>query len=55
MEMVPITDDRMGQLAECAQRCGKDTAAALDLALAEYLAVVTFRKLSKAFRKAITS
>jgi len=38
MEMVPITDERMAQLSEYAKRCGKDTAAALDLALAEYLA-----------------
>jgi len=38
MEMVPITDERMAQLSEYAQRCGRDTAAALDAALAEYLA-----------------
>lgn len=38
MEMIPITDERMAQLAEFAQRRGQDTAAALDTALAEYLA-----------------
>lgn len=36
--MVPITAERMAQLEEYAHRRGQDTAAALDLALAEYLA-----------------
>ncbi len=35
--MVPITDERMVQLAEFAHRRGQDTAAALDAALADYL------------------
>lgn len=38
MEIVPITSWRMARLAEYAQRRGQDTAAALDIALAEYLA-----------------
>jgi predicted transcriptional regulator len=38
MEIVPITDWRIARLAEYAQRRGQDTAAALDIALAEYLA-----------------
>jgi hypothetical protein len=37
MEMVPITDERMAQLAEYAQRRGQDTAAALDTLLADSL------------------
>ena len=36
--MVPITDERMTQLAEFAHRRGQNTAAALDAALADFLA-----------------
>jgi predicted transcriptional regulator len=38
MEMIPITAERKAQLEEYAQRRGQDTAAALDVALDEYLA-----------------
>jgi di/tripeptidase len=38
MEMIPITAERKAQLEEYAQRRGQDAAAALDLALDEYLA-----------------
>ena len=38
MEMIPITAERKAQLEEYAQRRGQDTAAALDMALDEYLA-----------------
>jgi hypothetical protein len=38
MEMIPITAERKAQLEEYAQRRGQDTAAALDVALEEYLA-----------------
>jgi predicted transcriptional regulator len=38
MEMIPITVERKAQLEEYAQRRGQDTAAALDVALDEYLA-----------------
>lgn len=37
MEMIPITEERKAQLEEYAHRHGKDTAAALDMALGEYL------------------
>lgn len=35
--MIPISAERMAQLAEFAQRRGQDTAAALDTVLGEYL------------------
>jgi hypothetical protein len=38
MEMIPITAERKAQLEEYAQRRGQYTAAALDVALDEYLA-----------------
>jgi predicted transcriptional regulator len=38
MELIPITSERKAQLEEFAHRRGQDTAAALDVALAEYLA-----------------
>jgi predicted transcriptional regulator len=38
MDMIPITAERKAQLEEYAHRRGQDTAAALDVALAEYLA-----------------
>ncbi len=38
METIPITAERKAQLEEYAQRHGQDTAAALDVALDEYLA-----------------
>jgi hypothetical protein len=38
MDVIPIKPERKAQLEEYAQRRGKDTAAALDDALAEYLA-----------------
>jgi hypothetical protein len=37
MELIPIKPERKAQLEEYAQRHGKDPAAALDDALAEYL------------------
>jgi predicted transcriptional regulator len=37
MDVIPIKPERKAQLEEYAQRRGKDTAAALDDALAEYL------------------
>jgi predicted transcriptional regulator len=38
METISITAERKAQLEEYAHRSGQDTAAALDVALAEYLA-----------------
>jgi len=38
MATISITDERKAQLEEFAHRSGQDTATALDLALAEYLA-----------------
>jgi predicted transcriptional regulator len=38
MEMIAISAERKAQLEEYAQRRGQDTAAALDVALEEYLA-----------------
>ena len=38
MDVIPITPERKAQLEAYAQRHGQDTAAALDEALAEYLA-----------------
>ena len=37
MDVIPIKPERKAQLEEYAQRHGQDTAAALDVALAEYL------------------
>jgi predicted transcriptional regulator len=37
MDVIPIKPERKAQLEDYAQRRGKDTAAALDDALAEYL------------------
>lgn len=37
MDVIPIKPERKAQLEEYAQRRGRDTAAALDEALAEYL------------------
>jgi hypothetical protein len=38
MDVIPITPERKAQLEAYARRHGQDTAAALDEALAEYLA-----------------
>jgi predicted transcriptional regulator len=37
MEMIPISEERKAQLEEYAHRHGQDPAAALDVALGEYL------------------